>query len=121
MRLPAIGHHVAELIGEFRLVALADIDNDPGHTTAVGMQPDLSELGCVFVDAKPRRLAVGNKADAVEACVPHALDDLVGARGNIDPDRRRVIAFVRSDWNAKQRRFSWVGGRGRRGRHARKE
>jgi hypothetical protein len=87
VRLPAIGHHVAELvaelIGEFRLVAFADIDHDPGHATAVGVQPDLRELGCVFVDAKPRRLAVGNKADAVEACVPHAFDDLVGARGNM--------------------------------------
>ena len=40
----------------------------------------------MFVDAQPRRLAVGEQADAVEACVPHAFDNLIGrARQHMPP------------------------------------
>src|SRR5258705_9024015 len=74
VRLPAIGQDmaklVAELIGELRPGPLADVDDDPGHAAAVGVQPDGRWPGCMLVDAETRRLAVGEQADAIEACVP---------------------------------------------------
>ena len=40
----------------------------------------------MLVDAQPRRLAVGDQADAVETGVPHVLDDLIGrARQHVTP------------------------------------
>ena len=40
----------------------------------------------MLIDAQPRRLAVGKKADAVEAGVPHAFDNLIGcARQHVTP------------------------------------
>ncbi len=41
------------------------------------MQPDCRRAGSVLVDTQARRLAVGQQADAVEACMPHAFDDLI--------------------------------------------
>jgi hypothetical protein len=38
--------------------------------------------GCVLIDAQTRWLAVGEKANAVEACVPHAFDNLVRRAGD---------------------------------------
>ena len=73
---------VAELIGELRPGPLADVDDDPGHAAAVGVQPDGRRPGCMLVDAQARRLAVGEKADAIEACVPHAFDNLIGRAGH---------------------------------------
>ena len=82
VRLPAVGQDVAELvaelIGERRPVPFADVDDDPGHGAAVGMQPDRGRPGGVLVDAQPRRLAIGEETHAVETRVPHVLDNLVG-------------------------------------------
>ncbi|WP_246677815.1 hypothetical protein [Mesorhizobium sp. B2-4-18] len=40
----------------------------------------------MLVDAKPRRLAIGDQADAIQAGVPHALDDLIRrARKHVAP------------------------------------
>jgi hypothetical protein len=86
---------MTELIGELRPVALADVDDDPSHAAAVGMQPDGRGPGRVLIDAQPRRLAVGKEAHAVEAGVAHAPDHLVRrARQHMPPiagefDRRR--------------------------------
>jgi hypothetical protein len=39
----------------------------------------------MFVDAQSRGLAIGKKANAVETCVPHALDNLTGIVGDHAP------------------------------------
>ena len=93
VRLPAIGQDVAELmaelIGKFTPVPLADVDDDPGHAAAVGMQPDRRGIRNMLIDAQPRRLPVGEKADVVETRVPHALDHAIGrTREHGELDRR---------------------------------
>ena len=71
MRLPTIGHDVAELmaelIGELRPGLFAYVDDNPRHAAAVGMQPNGRWSGCVLVDTEPRRLAVGDKTNSVKA------------------------------------------------------
>ncbi len=53
----------------------------------------------MLVDAQPRRLAVGEQADTVETCVPHALNNLVSRSG-------QHVAPIAGEFNGrgKQRR-----------------
>ena len=47
---------VTELVGKFRPVPLADIDNDPRDAAAVEMEPNGRWPGCVLIHPQPRRL-----------------------------------------------------------------
>jgi hypothetical protein len=67
---------VAELVCQFRPVALANIDDDPGHRAAVGMEPDERRAGYMLVNSQARGLSIGDEPHAVEARVPHALNHL---------------------------------------------
>jgi hypothetical protein len=86
VRLPAISQNVtelvAELIGEFGPIPVANIDYNPGHAATIGMQPDGRRSRSMLVDTQPRWLAVGEKTDAIETCMPHALDDNVPIVGD---------------------------------------
>ena len=53
----------------------------------------------MLIDAQPRRLAVRDEADPIEARVPHAFDDLIGrARQHMTPVAGEL------DGRGKQRR-----------------
>ncbi|WP_183459577.1 hypothetical protein [Mesorhizobium huakuii] len=101
---------VAELVGELRPIPLADVHDDPGHAAAVRMQPDGRRARSVFVDTQPRRLAVGDEADAIEAGMSHSLDDLISrALKHAAPVAGKLDGRGEEGWR--------LAGRGRFGRH----
>ena len=57
------------------------VDDNPRHAAPIEVQPDGGRPWFVLVDAQTRRLPVGDKTDAVEAGMPHALDYQIGRTG----------------------------------------
>ena len=82
VRLPAIGQDVAKfvtkLIGELRPGLLTDVDDDPRHSAAIGVQPHGRRPRPVLINAQSRGLAVGDQAHPIKAGVSHALNNLIG-------------------------------------------
>jgi hypothetical protein len=65
----------------------------------------------VLVDAETRRLAVGDQTNAVEACVPHALDDLIGrAREHVTPIAGEFDGRREERWSGLDRGRKWRHG-----------
>jgi hypothetical protein len=67
--LPAISQDVAQLmaklIGKLRPGTLADVNDNPGHAAAIGVQPDGRRPGCVLVDASMKSFVVKRPIDIV--------------------------------------------------------
>lgn len=58
----------------------------------------------MLVDAQPRWLAVGEKAHAIEACVPHVFDNLIGcARQHVAPVTAKFYRRGEKRWSLLDR------------------